>query len=225
MDKIYSRRKIKLPAIKCRKSNNNKRNKIYFIVIILLIAFVTGYNMLKSIDPIFEGLCTARAQSIATDITNKKSSEVLARYNYQDTVKIIKSEDGKNSILKTDIVMINEIISDITIEIQNELNKLEEQDIEIPMGALTGNEYFSGSGPKMKVKIISAGDIITDIKTEFKAAGINQTIYRIYLELECNVSILTSYKTINKAIKNQVLLVETVVVGDVPETYLKLDNI
>ena len=49
-------------------------------------------------------------------------------------------------------------------------------------------------------------------------------MYRIYLNLECNVSILTSYRTINKTISNQVLLVETVVVGEVPETYLELDK-
>ena len=77
----------------------------------------------------------------------------------------------------------------------------------------------------MKIKIISAGDIATQIKTEFESAGINQTIYRIYLEIECNVSILTSYKTIDKTINNQVLLVETVVVGEVPQTYLQLENI
>ena len=225
MDKIYSRKRIKIPQFKSIKSDNKKLKKIYFTLLILIIAILTGINMLESIDPVFEGLCIAKAQSIATEITTVKSSEVLARYNYKDTVQIIKSEDRKNSMLKTDIVMVNQIISDITIEIQNALNKLQEEDIDIPLGALTGNSYFAGSGPNMKIKIIPTGDIVTDIKTEFKSAGINQTIYRIYLELECNVSILTSYKTINRAIKNQVLLVETVVVGEVPETYMDLDNI
>lgn len=222
MDKIYSRRKIKLPKLK--STDNKKIKKIYFTMLILLIACITGYKALSSINPIFEGLCIAKAQGIATEITNKKSSEVLARYNYQDTVKIVQSEDGRNSILKTDIVMINQIISDITMEVQNELNMLEDEEVKVPIGALTGISYFAGSGPNIKMKIISAGDIITDIKTEFKSAGINQTIYRIYLSLECNVSILTSYKTINKTITNQVLLVEAVVVGEVPETFLELEN-
>ena len=75
-----------------------------------------------------------------------------------------------------------------------------------------------------KYNLLSAGDITTDIKTEFTAAGINQTIYRIYLNIDCNVSILTSYKSIDRKITNQVLLVETVMVGDVPETYYKLEG-
>lgn len=225
MDKIYSRNRIKLPKLKIIKLDNKKLRKIYFTALILIITITTGYSVLKSIDPIFEGLCISKAQGIATDITNRKSSEVLGRYNYQETVKLIKSDDGKNSILKTDIVMLNKIVSDIAIEIQNELTQIKNQNIEIPIGALTGNKYLAGSGYKMKIKIISAGDIATQIKTEFESAGINQTIYRIYLEIECNVSILTSYKTIDKTINNQVLLVETVVVGEVPQTYLQLENI
>jgi len=224
MDKIYSRKKIRLPNIKGIKTDKTRLRKIYFVILIFTISIITGYTALKSIDPIFEGLCIAKAQGIATEITNQKSSEVLARYNYQDTVKIIESEDGRNSMLKTDIVMLNQIISDIAIEIQKELNKLEDEEIKIPIGALTGIAYFAGSGPNIKMKIISAGDVTTDIKTEFTAAGINQTIYRIYLSIDCNVSILTSYKSIDRKITNQVLLVETVVVGDVPETYMELQN-
>lgn len=224
MDKIYSRRKIKLPKIKTIKTQNKRIKKIYFTVLILIVATLTVYKIMESIDPIFEGLCISKAQGIATEITNRKSSEVLAKYNYKDTVQIIKDSDGKNNMLKTDIVMINKIASDIAIEIQKELDEIEKQSIEIPLGALTGNQYFAGSGPNFKIKIIPAGDITTDIKTEFKAAGINQTMYRIYLNLECKVSILTSYKTINKTITNQVLLVETVIMGEVPETYLELEK-
>lgn len=120
--------------------------------------------------------------------------------------------------------MINRMTSDIANEIQNELNKLENQIIEIPIGALTGNRYLTALGPKVKIKIISIGDVISNIETEFKSAGINQTIYRIYLTLGCNISILTSYKTINQTIYSQVLLVETVLVGEVPETYLQLEK-
>lgn len=224
MDKIYSRKRIKLPQIKTIKKQNKNIKKIYFTILIFVVAFSTGYVIMKSIDPIFEGLCISKAQGIATEITNRKSSEVLEGYNYKDTVQIIKDSDGKNNILKTDIVLINKIASDIALEIQKELDEIGKQNIEIPIGALTGNQYFAGMGPKFNIKIISTGDITTDIKTEFKSAGINQTMYRIYLKLDCNVSILTSYKTINRTITNQVLLVETVVMGEVPETYLQLEK-
>lgn len=222
MDKIYSRHRIRIPKIK--ENKNNKIRKMYFTIITYAITIFTSWYTLKSIDPIFEGLCTTKALGIATEITNRKTSEVLAKYNYKETVQITKSEDEKNNILKTDVVLLNEIMSDIAIEVQKEIDNLSNQNIEIPMGALTGNRYLAGVGPKVKIKIISTGDISTDVKTEFESAGINQTVYRIYMDIECNIAIVTSYKSINQKIKNQVLLVETVIVGGVPETYLNLNK-
>ena len=75
------------------------------------------------------------------------------------------------------------------------------------------------------MSIIPVGQVTTEVKTEFKAQGINQTVYRIYLEIICNVDIVTSYKTIETKITNQVLLEETVIVGGVPETYYNLEGL
>ena len=87
-----------------------------------------------------------------------------------------------------------------------------------------GNKYLSGSGPNVNIKIIPTGNILTEIKNEFESKGINQTIYRMYLELTCKVSVVSQYKTIEENIVNQVLLVETVIMGEVPETYYNLEG-
>ena len=69
------------------------------------------------------------------------------------------------------------------------------------------------------------GTVETDLRTEFKEAGINQTLHRIYLEVKCNVSILTPYDTINETRTNQVLLVEGVIVGTIPDAYYNLEGL
>ena len=69
------------------------------------------------------------------------------------------------------------------------------------------------------------GDIQTDLKSEFSSAGINQTIHRIYLEVTCNVVILTPFDTIEETIVNQVLLAEGVIVGNIPNTYYNLEGL
>ena len=74
------------------------------------------------------------------------------------------------------------------------------------------------------ITVVPTGDVTTELKTEFKTQGINQTVYRIYLELVCNLNIITSYKTISTKIINQVLLVETLIVGGIPETYYNLHD-
>ena len=220
MDKIYSRKRIKIFY-----SDSKKIKKKITFTLVIAVATATIISSIKSIDPIFENLCKEKAMTIATKILNTESTKVVHKYEYKDIVQITKNENDGTNILKTDVTVINDIASDIAVEVTNRLQEIKDEKIEIPVGALFGNKYLSGMGPGMDISIIPAGDVTTELKTEFKAQGINQTIYRIYLEVICNVNIITSYKTIDTQIINQVLLVETVIVGDTPQTYYNLEGV
>ena len=80
-------------------------------------------------------------------------------------------------------------------------------------------------GPDIKIKMLIDGSVETELKSEFKEAGINQTLHRIYLEVKCNVNILTPYDIINETIINQVLLIEGLIVGNIPDTYYNLEGL
>lgn len=218
MDKIYSRPRIKLFYLKQKKIK-----KKLSILIIITITMLTVITSVKSIDPIFENLCRDRATKIATKILNEEATNVLKKYEYKDIVSIAKNDE--NNILKTDVSIINEIASDLGLQVTNRLQNLANEKIKIPIGAIFGNKYLSGIGPGISINITPSGNVTTELKTEFKSQGINQTVYRIYLEVVCNEKILTSYNSIETKITNQVLLVETVIVGNVPETYYNLEGI
>ena len=91
-------------------------------------------------------------------------------------------------------------------------------------GSFTGIKLFAGDGPKIKIKITPIGNVITDLKSEFIAQGINQTLHRIYLQVNCKVEIVTPFENIEKSISNQVLIMENVIVGKIPETYYNLEG-
>lgn len=222
MDTIYSRRKIRLPKF---NEDNEKNKKIMKIVLVLFIAVVTLTVILKSMNPIFEASCIEKVQAIATNITNIESSKILKQKNYGNIVELVKDDNGNISVIKSDVVIINEIASDIAIAIQSELDKLQTEHIGLPAGSFLGSKFLSGIGPEIKIKVIPAGNIKTDIKTEFVSTGINQTMHRIYLELQCVVKILTPFNTIESTITNQVLLVETVIIGEIPSSYYNLEGL
>lgn len=220
MDIIYSRHRLRRARKKPIKSS-----KVFRILIVLLIALFTFYIIIKSVHPIFEELCIEKVNNIATIIMNEESSNVLNNLDYTKIVSVIKNEEDGTNIVKTDVVLINQIASEIALRIEKRFKNSEKEKIKIPIGALTGSNLLSGSGPSINVGFIKTGNITTEVKTEFKEQGINQTIYRIYLELKGKVNIVTPYKTINEEITNQVLLVETVIVGNVPQTYYNLNGI
>ena len=220
MDKIYSRRRAHINFF--YSASGNKKKKLY-IVLIVVIAILTMISLIKTINPIFENLCKDRAINISTKILNEESTTILKKYNYKDIVSIMEVEENK--VLKTNVQTINEIASEIALNVTDKLEKLSKEKIKIPIGAVLGNRFLSGMGPKINISIIPSGNVTTELKTEFKSQGINQTVYRIFLEVVCNEKILTSYSTIDTQITNQVLLVETVIVGNVPETYYNLEGL
>ena len=122
-------------------------------------------------------------------------------------------------MISANVIPINEIISDIPIRIQEELEKEENCKFKINIGSFTGSRIVSGRGPQIEIKMSTIGNLDTDLRSEFTEAGINQTLHKIYLQVKCNVIILTPFNTIEEKIENQVLLAEAVVVGITPNTY------
>ena len=220
--KIYSRPRIRIP--KLFFSNNGDKNlkrkqKIAKIFIIMVIAFSTVKIVLDAISPIFDALCEDRAKSIATIISNNEATNVMKDHTYDELFTVEKDNEGNITMIKSNIISINEIISDVAVRIQNSINDRGKEDIKIAIGSFTGSKLISGRGPGVPIRISSIGNV------EFSAQGINQTLHRVYLQVDCEVSILTPYNTISEKISNQVLLIENVIVGKIPSAYYNFEGI
>ena len=225
-EKIYTRSRIRLPNFKFKNQKQyEKQIKFIQILFVLAIAYFVVYFSLKSIEPIIEAECTSMAKSIATKISNNEATKVMASYSYDDLINVIKDEQGNIKMVGTNIITVNQIISEIPVHIQEELEKSENNKFQIRLGSLLGSKIFAGRGPNVTFKMEIAGTVDTDLRSEFTSSGINQTLHKIYLEVKCNVIILTPMNTIERQIINQVLLVEGVIVGDVPNAYYNLEGI
>lgn len=226
--KIYSRPRIRIP--KLFFSNNGDKNlkrkqKIAKIFIIMVIAFSTVKIVLDAISPIFDALCEDKAKSIATIISNNEATNVMKDHTYDELFTIEKDNDGNITMIKSNIIPINEIISDVAVKIQTSINERGRENIRIALGSFTGSKFLAGRGPGVPIRISSIGNVETDLRSEFSAHGINQTLHRVYLQVDCEVSILTPYNTISEKVSNQVLLIENVIVGKIPSAYYNLEGV
>ncbi len=232
MDTIYSRKRIRLPKIIYKKFNisnspkdSNKNKKIAKFIIIIIVAIITFTMAINSINPIFEKICQDKAKGIATIICNEESTKIIEQYKYEDLVTISKDTTGNITMIKSNITPINLIISDVAEKIQKRLDKVKQEEIGIKLGSFTGTKILSGRGPIIPIKLDTIGNVQTDLRSEFKEAGINQTIHRIYLQVDCEINILTPYSTICQNISNQVLIAENIIVGKIPESYYNLQGL
>lgn len=73
-------------------------------------------------------------------------------------------QTGNITMISANTVTVNEIISDITVRIQDELKKSENNKFKIKMGSITGSRFLAGRGPDIEVQISTIGNIDTRIK-------------------------------------------------------------
>lgn len=233
MDKIYSRKRFIWGGGGTAGGRRGRRGrkkvyvlpqKILKILAVLLIAVVVYQFILGYIDPVFETLCEDKVKSIATIISNQESTKIMNKYQYEELYTIEKDDAGNVVIIRSNVVPINNMISDLTENIQNRFNDAENTRIDIPVGNLLGIYYFSGMGPSIPAQVRTSGTLDTEVKSEFIAKGINQTLHRIYVNFECYVQILTPIKNFKKKITNQVIIAEHVIVGNIPDSYYNLEG-
>ena len=59
-----------------------------------------------------------------------------------------------------------------------------------------------------------------DFKNELSDAGINQTKHQIKLDVVVDIDVIMPWQTISTQVVSEILIAETVILGDVPDTYL-----
>jgi len=225
MYKIYSRKRFLIKPHFRKNSKEKKINKrvlkiwIIFLVVLLIVRVV-----FYRVEPIFQAMCEEKVKSISTIITNQQSTIIMNKYAYEELYTIEKDSNGNVMVIKSNVVPINNLISDLTENIQHEFDNISNPEVDIPLGSLSGTYIFSGTGPNIPIQVSVTGTVDTEVKSEFVAQGINQTLHRVYVNFECNMQIVTPIKNYEKMIINQVIIAEHVIVGNIPDAYYNLEG-
>ena len=61
-------------------------------------------------------------------------------------------------------------------------------------------------------------------KNEISAAGINQTKHEMKLDVVVDIDVVLPWRTVSTQVVTEILIAETVIVGEVPQTYLDLER-
>lgn len=201
------------------------RRSFAFFLIILTLALIIGIVMLKRITPSIKVACESRAKSVALGITNETVKEILKEAEHESLVKLTYNTEGKIVGINADIVEMNRLSSEIASTIQDKLTNLEDITIKIPLAKLIGLNIFSGYGPKLKIKLVPYGNTLAEFNTEFVSEGINQTRHTIYIDIASTVNVIIPFNVGAVTSVTRVTVAETVIVGDIPETYYNIEGI
>ena len=140
---------------------------------------------------------------------------------YDRIVFFEKDLDGKITALKTNMSEVNRLKTDILNRINDEILAMDSSDLSIPIGSLVLPELFAGKGFGIPVQILSIRNSDAAFHSHFTEAGINQTLQQITMEVIVDVSVLVLGKTDSFTVSSQVVVAETIIVGQVPEMFFQ----
>ena len=166
-------------------------------------------------------MAEARARQLAVEAINKAVREVMSSgIAYGDLVYVAQDERGRVSMIQANTLLMNDLASQAALAAQRNLQALEDEGVELPLGSALGMGLFSGTGPRIRVSIVPVGSVTTRFVTNFESAGINQTRHEISLMASTLVRIVIPAGANAVQVDASVPVAESIIVGEVPGTYL-----
>ncbi len=133
--------------------------------------------------------------------------------------------NGRITAMKTNMLEVNRMKTEILEIINQEILDWDTAKLGIPIGSLIFPELFAGKGFCIPVHVLSIRNSDASFESRFQQAGINQTLHRLMMEVNVDASILVLGQTESFSVTSEVVAAETVIVGEVPGTFLNTGGI
>ena len=212
-----------LSIFKNIKFNKKKLTKISIISFVVIIIFVIFAYM---VNPVIMDTVELKSKALATKAMNSSIADVVMNsIVYDDLVNIISDEFGNISMIQANSLEINNLSKDLAQTCENRIEDYGKSGVTIPLGTFTGIPLLVGRGPRVKVKMTPIGSVYCKFVSHFESAGINQTVHKIYVNIRANVGVVMPLSSRNFTAEQEVLISESVIVGQVPEVYLYSDTL
>ena len=199
-----------------------KKSFVFILLLSFLVIMVV--SMWVKAVPIIQSFCESKARYIALDATNKSVIENMDGIEYEDLISVERDENNRIISLSANTVKLNKLSTQISMDIKSKISSIEETEVNVPITSILEMKLFSSMGPKLNFKLIPSGSVSAVFKSEFEEAGINQVRNRIYIEVTTKVRFLAPITIESQEFVNQINVLETILVGEVPATYYKISG-
>lgn len=194
------------------------------VLLILLALILAGFLLLRGR---YFAVITELARTQVTNSTSDLINDAVAKQidtgkiAYDRIVYFEKDLNGRITALKTNIGEVNILKTQTLNVINEEILEIDQTSLGIPVGSLILPEFLSGRGPMIPVKIMSVRNSDASFHSAFTHAGINQTMHQLNMNVLVDVTVLVLGRTLTFTVSSQVVVAETIIVGDVPDTFLQ----
>lgn len=193
------------------------------LVLIVLLLLALYLLIQKSLTGVILDTAHAKAYALAVDTMNAAVRQsVGGGVAYEELIAVRTDAQGRVTMLQANTARMNELASSVALSAQEALAEDAAPRVSVPLGAALRVPFLSSLGPKIRVSITPVGAVSASFHTEFEAAGINQTRHKIYLQLHAAVQLVLPTGAQPVAVDTQMLIAESIIVGEVPGSYMNV---
>ena len=196
---------------------------ILLIIVVLCMPFVYRFSKYYKIA------CEQYAStSLKGDITSKINRQIMAylnnsELNYSSITKVNYDKEDKINSISVNTSILSATALEISEIIYNDLRHLKES-YNFPLGNAFGLRSLSGKGPNLSISVVPLSAVNYRIESQLLSSGINQTLHRIFIVFESEISCLAPFYETNITIETTIIIAETLIVGEVPPVLLPFDE-
>ena len=210
----------------CKNYKARKNYKLRVYIIAVLIVSMACFTAIDgALRPILSQVAAEQIHLAVVRLINEAVYDQLGNgVTYQQLINVSTDQDGRVTLMQPDTVKITRLVTSIARDLEEKLGAMKRSDIDIPLGMLTGNVLLADKGPNLTLALLPLGSVNVNIHDEFSEAGINQTKHSIVLDIVVDMGILLPFQTTFTDVIDSLPIVESVIVGPIPETYINFDR-
>jgi sporulation protein YunB len=197
------------------------------VFILLIAGFIYSYYRFdRRVLPLILDNAELRLQTEINNAINAVVQEIISQRQITAADFLLHNPlagEGK-PVLSVNTVLVNDICNLAAIGISDWLNNLEPEIVSVPIGMTLGLDTLSQVGPRFSFTMAPVGNALVNYESRFTAVGINQTHFSVWLTVESLVRIINPVQSSEIHVVRNVSLVDTIISGVVPDTYLSMET-
>lgn len=217
------------------------RNSKIIISFLLIFSCTLSISLLfkRGIDIVLKTIAENELKNISTYIINEGVESIIdEKLKVDEMYSMVTNSEGEIITVDFNTNKINSSLTEINKNVLTNLKKLERGEYNlldnnifkkeannkgfiyyIPLGIITKNPVMADLGPKIPVKATLIGNVTSNIKTEIIPYGINNSLLKVYININANINFIMPFVSDKVIVENEIPLILKIINGKVPEVY------
>lgn len=214
--------------MKLKKKKSIKNRLLMLFILIILFSLIMVYYISNKVMPNLiiytENIVKEEGITLVSENITDKVINILDK---EDLFYIDKDNEGNIESIDYNSKVVNEIIKESSDVVQDNFNKYKNENNNIiayvPIFSGSNNIFLENLGPKVPIKLVLDGNVITSLETNVKEYGYNSALIEISIRIEANVEVILPFKTKKEKIVNNIPISIKIVQGNINSIFT--DNV